>query len=123
MFAQVPHGITDFQQPITSTYFTERPLMVWVGFQKANVTDQKANHALYSNENVESAYVQINNTQFPPMCIKANWTKNDNGFFYEMQKHMRENYLQLSSTYAEGNMLSPANFKDLYTIYCFDSGK
>ena len=85
--------------------------------------DQKANHALYSNENVESAYVQMNNTQFPPVCIKANWTENDNGFFYEMQKHMRENYLQLSSTYAEGNMLSPANFKDLYTIYCFDVSK
>ena len=36
---------------------------------------------------------------------------------------MRANYLQSSSCYSEGNMLTPANFKDLYTIYCFDVSK
>ena len=123
MFAPVPTAILNFQQPITSTYFTERPLMVWVGFQVSNVVDQTANHALYSNENVESAYIQMNNTQFPPVSIAANWDENDNGFFYEMQKHVRENYLQLNDTYVEGNMLTPVNFKDLYTIYCFDVSK
>jgi len=45
MFAPVPQGITDFQQPITSNYFTERPQMIWVGFQQKNATDQKFNPA------------------------------------------------------------------------------
>ena len=37
--------------------------------------------------------------------------------------HVRANYLQHASTYTEGNMLTPANFKDLFTIYCFDVSK
>ncbi len=61
MFAPVPTNILDFQQPITSSYFTERPQMIWVGFQRNNTTDQSFNHALYSHENVESAYITMNN--------------------------------------------------------------
>ena len=123
MVAPVPPAILDFQQPITSSYFTERPQMIWVGFQRNNTVDQTFNHALYSHENVESAYITINNAKFPSNEIKANWTENDNGFFYEMQKHMRSNYLQHPATYTEGNMLTPANFKDLFAIYCFDVSK
>ena len=123
MFAPVPANTTDFQQPITSSYFTERPQMIWVGFQTSNVIDQTHNHALYQNANVESMYIQMNNTQFPPFLIKADWAENNNGFFYEMQKHVRANYLQYPARYTEGNMLNPANFKDLFSIYCFDVSK
>ena len=123
MFALVPVNIYDFQQPITPDSFTERPQMVWVGFQHGATTDQKFNHAIYTNENVESAYIKMNNVSFPSTRIKANWAENDNGFFYEMQKYVRANYLQHSSMYTEGNMLDPGNFKDLYTIYCFDVSK
>ena len=123
MFAPVPQNITDFNQPITSTFFTEKPQMIWVGLQKSNLTDQTFNHALYKNENVESAYIQMNNSQFPRTIFKADWTENDNGFFYEMQKHVRANYLQHNSTYSEGNMITPVNFKDLFSIFCFDVSK
>ena len=124
MFAPIPHHVFDFQLPITTNTFTERPQMIWVGFQHGATTDQKFNHALYTNEDVETMYVRMNNEQFPPNAlIKANWSENDNGFFYEMQSHVRANYLQYPATYTEGNMLTPANFKDLYTIYCFDVTK
>ena len=79
-------------------------------------------HAIYTNENVESAYIKMNNVSFPSTQIKANWAENDNGFFYE-KNDVRANYLQHSSVYTEGNMLDPGNFKDLYTIYCFDVSK
>ena len=123
MFAPVPHGIQDFQQPITSNYFTERPQMIFVGFQNSNVINQTANLALYKHSNVQTMWIQMNGAQFPPVTIKANWAENDNGFFYEMQKHVRANYLQYPARYTEGNMLSPANFKSLYTIYAFDVSK
>ena len=123
MFAPIPANVYDFQLPITTDTFTERPQMICVGFQHGATTDQRFNHALYSNENVETMQVRMNNEQFPSTLIKANWTENDSGFFYEMQTHMRANYLQYPATYTEGNMLTPANFKDLYTIYCFDVSK
>ena len=123
MFAPVPPAIQDFQQPIASSFFTERPQMIWVGFQECGKTDQTLNHALYSNEDVETAHIMMNNTQFPMNSFKADWDKNDNGFFYEMQKHMRANYLQTSDHYGEGNMLTPVNFRSLFTIYCFDVSK
>ena len=65
----------------------------------------------------------LNNSQFPPVLTKANWAENKSGFFYEMQKHVRANYLQYPARYTEGNMLNPANFKSLYTVYCFDVSK
>ena len=69
--------------------------MVWVGFQKISGTvDQTVNHAIYTHENVETAYVKMNNINFPTTQIKADWSENDNGFFYEMQKDVRANYLQ-----------------------------
>ena len=123
MFAPVPVNIHDFQQPITSNFFTERPQMIWVGFQHGATDDQKFNHAIYTNENVETAYIKMNNVQFPAHPIKANWDENDNGFFYEMQSQLRANYLQHPATFTEGNMLTPSNFKNLFTIYCFDVSK
>ena len=123
IFAPVPAGSIDFHQPITSNFLTERPQMIWVGFQTTGTTDQTLNHAIYKNHNVETAYIQMNNAQFPVTLFNADWAQNDNGFFYVMQKHLRSNYLQHSSIYTEGNMLTPSNFKDLYTIYCFDVSK
>ena len=81
MFAPVPQNIVDFHQPITSSFFTEKPQMIWVGLQKGNATDQTFNHALYKNENVETAYIQMNNAQFPRTLFKADWSENDNVFF------------------------------------------
>ena len=123
MFAPIPTGVKDFQQNITSSFFTERPQMIWVGLQVAGTVDQSFNHALYGNHGVETIHIMMNNTQIPLNLWKADWAANDNRFFYEMQKHMRANYLQHPSTYSEGNMLTPTNFKDLYTIFCFDVSK
>ena len=123
MYAPVSPGVRDFQQAITSTFFTERPQMIWMAFQTIGTEDQTANFGIYTHANVESAYIQMNNSQFPARTTKALWTQNDNGFFYEMQKHCRDNYLQQDSTFSEGNMLTPANFKSLYPIYCFDVSK
>ena len=71
MFAPVPRGITDFQQPITSDYFTERPQMIWVGFQVSNTTNQTVNYALYKHSSVETMWIQMNSTQIPPVTIKV----------------------------------------------------
>ena len=123
MFAPIPANIHDFQLTITTDSLVERPQMILVGLQLNPTMDQKFNHALYSNQNVETMYVKMNNEQYPTTLIKANWTENDSGFFYESQEHVRANYLQYPARYTEGNMMNPANFRDLYTIYCFDVTK
>ena len=124
MFAPIAEGVRDFQQTITSAFYTERPQMIWVAFQTVSTTvDQTANYALYPNTNVQSMYVRLNSAQVPPNLVEANWAENNPGFFYEMQKNMRANYLQYPARYTDGNMLSPANFNSLYTIYCFDVSK
>ena len=123
LMAPVPSAVFDFQLVITTSSMVERPMMIWVAFQKDATTDQKHNNALYDHANVETMTVLVNNTQFPTNPIAANWDENDLGFFYEMQKHARENYLQYPSTYSEGNILNPINFKDLYPVYVFDVSK
>ena len=124
--APVPPNQYDYQLNISTDSFHERPQMIWVGFQRnpsATPTDQKFNHALYSHEDVETAYIKMNNIQYPSRLVKADFAGNDNGFFFEMQEHMRANYLQFPARFTEGNMLNPVNFKDLFTIYCFDVSK
>ena len=123
MFAPIPQNVRNFQQTITSAFFTERPQMIFVGFQTPTATDQTHNHALYINADVQSMHVRMNSAQVPPTLVESNWIENDPGFFYEMQKHVRANYLQYPARYTEGNMLTPANYKTLYTIYCFDVSK
>ena len=124
MFAPITTGVRDFQQTITSAFYTERPQMIWVGFQTVSTTvDQTANYALYPNTNVQSMHIRLNSTQVPATLIESNWAENDSGFFYEMQKHMRANYLQYPARYTEGNALTPPNFSTLYSIYCFDVSK
>ena len=123
MFAPIPQNVRDFQQTITSAFFTERPQMIWVAFQISGTVDQTINHALYKHADVQSMYVRLNNVQVPHTLVESNWSENDSGFFYEMQKHVRGNYLQYPARYTDGNMLTPANFRTLYTIYCFDVSK
>ena len=123
MFAPVPPNIYDYQLTFTTGNFSERPQMVFVGFQVAQTRNQRFNHALYSHEDVETMYIKMNNHQYPGTLTKADWGQANSGFFYEMQQHCRANYLQYPARFTEGNMLSPANFKNLYTIYCFDVTK
>ena len=123
MFAPVPPNVSDYHLTFTTGNFSERPQMVFVAFQKDQTKDQLFNHALYSHQNVQNMYIRMNNHRYPSTLIEANWNENDNGFFYEMQQHCRANYLQYPARYTEGNMLSPANFRDLFTIYCFDVSK
>ena len=70
MFAPVLTNIIDFQQPISYSYFTERPQIIWVVFQRKNTTYQIFNHALYNHENVESAYIIINHAKFHSIADK-----------------------------------------------------
>ena len=71
MFTPVPANIYDFQLPIITYVFVERPQMISVGFQAAAIIDQKFNRALYTNENVETMYIQMNNTQYPHETDKS----------------------------------------------------
>ena len=123
LMAPVPNGLTDFQFLITTSTMVERPMMIFIGFQEGLKTDQTQNNALYTHANIETMKILVNNTQFPTNPVSANWDENDPGMFYQMQIHARENYLQFPSTYTEGNILSPINFKDLYPIYVFDVSK
>ena len=119
----VSAGNRDFSQVICSTSFAERPQMIWVGFQIGGVTNQNKNYGVFENADLESAYVVMNNVQFPHTIIKADWAENNFGFFYEMQKNMRDNYLQMPSRSNESNMIDPKSFRNLHPIFCFDVSK
>ena len=121
--AIVPKDARIYQLTITTESFAERPMMIFVGFQKTKLTDQKFNFATYSHEDVESMYIKMNNVQYPNKLVHSNWKANDNGFWYESMLHCRANYLQFSGLYTDGTFLNPDNMKNLYCVYCFDVSK
>ena len=121
--APVPDKVLEHQMTIVTTTMVERPQVIWVAFQKDMKSDQKQNNALYWHGDVSQMTIEVNNIQFPTSPISADYDENDLGMFYTMSQQVRENYLQISDSYAEGNMLNPANFRDLYPIYAFDVTK
>ena len=121
--APIPGKVTEHQMTIVTTTMVERPQMVWVGFQKNMKSDQSTNNALYWHADVEQLTIEVNNVQFPTNPVPANFKENDPGMFYTYSQQTRENYLQISDAYTEGNFLNPANFRDLYPIFVLDISK
>ena len=121
--AKVPKDARIYQLTITTENFAERPQMIFVGFQKTNANNQTFNYATFSHENVETMHIKMNNVTFPTHLVSSNWKENDNGMWYEYLLHCRANYLQFSGLYTDNTFLNPDNFKNLYTVYCFDVSK
>ena len=123
LMAPVPKDAQTYQLTVTTDSFTERPVMMIVGFQETNKEDQTFNHALYSHQNVQTMHVKVNNVQIPNKPIASDFAENDNGFWYEYLLHMRANYLQFPGIYTDNTFMNPDNFKKLYPLFCFDLSK
>ena len=121
--SQIPTGVMEHQMVICTTTMVERPQFIWVAFQKDMTKEQTENNGIYWNGDLQQMTIEVNNVQFPVNPVEANFTENDTGFFYTMQKQIRENYLQLPSTYTEGNIISPMNYRTLFPIFAFDVSK
>ena len=123
LMVRVPNACTSYQLSITTDSFAERPQMIFVGFQTTNLKDQKFNYATYSNQDIETMVIRMNNCQIPSKPISAKFKENDNGFWFEDMLHLRANYLQFSGIYTENTFLNPDLFRSLYTVFCFDVSK
>lgn len=121
--APVPKDVFEHQMVLCTTTMIERPQYIWVGFQKDLKKDQKQNYGIYWHGDVQQMSVEVNNIQFPVNPVEANFEENDTGFFYTMQRQIRENYLQLPTTYTEGSVISPMNYGSLFPIFAFDVSK
>ena len=121
--APIPPKVLEHQMTVVTTTMVERPQVLWIAFQKDMTTDQKTNNALYWHGNVQQMTMEVNNVQFPISPVPADFEENDLGMFYTMSQQVRENYLQISDAYTEGNMLNPANFRDLYPVFVLDVSK
>lgn len=123
MSAPVPANVYEHQMTVVTTTYVERPQMLWIALQKDITDDQKTNRAIYWNSDVQTMSVDINNVQFPVNLVPAQPKECDLGMFYTMSQQVRENYLQVSDTFTEGNMLNPHNWRTMYPIYVFDVTK
>ena len=121
--APIPSKILEHQMTVVTTTMVERPQVLWIAFQKDMTSDQKTNNAIYWHGNVQQMTMEVNNVQFPISPVSADFDENDPGMFYTMSQQVRENYLQISDAYTEGNMLNPPNFVDLFPVYVLDVSK
>jgi hypothetical protein len=119
----VPVGINDWQLTFHTGAFQEKPIFVFLAFQKGMTPNQKCNYGLFDNADVETAYVMMNNRRYPNLLTKASFEEHDEGFFYHMARHVRANYLQIDDRYIESFHITPLTFKTMYPIYCIDTSK
>ena len=123
LMSPVPAGNFDYQLTFHTGAFQEKPVYVFLAFQKVQKSDQTTNAALFEHADVETVHVMMNNRRYPTLLTKADWKNHDEGFFYHMARHVRANYIQIDDRYIEGFHMTPDTFKTMYPIYCIDTSK
>ena len=122
VMAPITKELTDYQLVVCTELFAERPKMLFLVLQACKDDNaQTFNHAAFENHDVESAFVRVNNHQFPTVIQGAKFKQNDFGSFYLDLLHCRANYLMHP---ADGNcIITPPLFKTVYPIISFDLTK
>ena len=88
----------------------EVPRFIIVGFQTGKNNNQQTNPGLFNNVNVKSIHCTLNSVRYPKTDYKISFTRN---------QFSRVNMNELISN----PNFTPAEYKDLYTLFVFDVSK
>ena len=95
---------------------SSRPKYIFVGFKKKDKS-YKINNSLFiqkdGNEKLKSLIVELNSTNYPRNPIQFDYDKN-----FEMRPYLQ--YKLMCLNYGNEPQLSYQDFKNLYSIFCFD---
>ena len=111
----IPEGATYSWKP---AFLSDRPRYIFIGF-KDPVAATGTNNSKFiqkdgaANHQIKSIRVQLNSTYYPESPMVFDSAKN-----YQMQPY--QNYLQMCKVFGVDPQLNYLDFKDLYSIFCFD---
>ena len=100
----------------------EVPRFIIVGFQTNNNNRQEANPALFDNVNFKSINVSLNSVKYPKTDYRISFTRNQFSRVYGDAALFRSKFFNMSELVSNPNF-TPAEYKDLYTLFLFDVSK
>ena len=119
--AQVTETAT-FNWRLSAKTSPEVPRFIIVGFQTNKNNRQVANPAVFDHVNVESIHVSLNSVRYSKTDYKISFTRNQFSRLYGDAALFRSKFFNMSELVSNPNF-TPAEYKDLYTLFLFDVSK
>ena len=111
-----------FNWRISAKSSPEVPRFIIVGFQTNKNNRQVANPALFVNVNVQSINVSLNSVKYPKTDYRISFTRHQFSRVYGDAALFRSKFFNMNELVSNPNF-TPAEFKDLYTLFLFDVSK
>ena len=100
----------------------EVPRFIIVGFQTGKNNNQQANPALFDNVNVKSIHCTLNSVRYPKTDYKISFPRYQFSRVYGDAALLRKNFFNMNELISNPNF-TPAEYKDLYTLYLMFQNK
>ena len=100
----------------------EVPRFIIVGFQAGKNNNQQANPALFDNVNVKSIHCTLNSVRYPKTDYKISFPRYQFSRVYGDAALFRTKFFNMNELISNANF-TPAEYKDLYTLFVFDVSK
>ena len=111
-----------FKWRLSAKTSPEVPRFIIVGFQTNKNNRQVVNPAIFDYVNVKSIYVTLNSVRYPKNDYKISFTRNQFSRVYGDAALFRTKFFNMSELISNPNF-TPAEYKDLYTLFLFDVSK
>ena len=119
----IPKGLQQFDWQFSCISLPKRPEYLLIGLQKSIDTTQLINYGIFEHSNVTAMSISVNAKKFHlHENDPADFTENAFSEFYRSFIGVRENLCGIDKRLNESHM-SPSDFKNLFTIFCFDLSK
>ena len=100
----------------------EVPRFIIVGFQTGKNNNQEANTALFDNVNVKSIHCTLNSVRYLKTDYKISFPRYQFSRVYGDAALFRTKFFNMNELISNPNF-TPAEYKDLYTLFVFDVSK
>ena len=100
----------------------EVPRFIIVGFQTGKNNNQQANPALFDNVNVKSIHCTLNSVRYPKTDYKISFPRYQFSRVYGDAALFRSKFFNMNELISNP-IFTPAEYKDLYTLFVFDVSK
>ena len=119
--ASVPQT-TSFTYRLAVKSSPEVPRFIIVGFQTDKHNRQEANPAVFDNVGVRNIYITLNSTRYPEVDYDISFNRNQFSRVYGDVALFRSKFFNMDELVSNPN-ISPADYKDLYSLFLFDVSK
>ena len=119
---EIPAAATSMNWRLGVRTAPEKPRYILIGFQKDKSGNQEKNPVLFDHINTTRMSVVMNDTEYPPLDVNANFTKNQYVHFYKMFIDFARDFYGIDPL-VSSTAITPLAYKELFPLFVFNVSK